>query len=264
MPRTLLKWYGGKSYLAPRIIEHFPEDYESMTYVEPFGGGAAVLCAKNPSHIEVYNDLNGDLVNFFNVLRSDPRGLQVALSLTPYSEEEFVMAGTGRGRSKLEMARQFFVGIAQSFGGSGRSWSYSVGQSRRGMSQVVSGWLTSIDERLPQVVERLRSVQVMNRRASEVIEKFDGPNALFYFDPPYLPESRVNRQVYAHEMTEEDHVALLSQLLSIRGKAVLSGYRSPLYDRYLSGWRAIDFDCALQSSCEDTRPRRTETIWLNW
>lgn len=279
---TLLKWYGGKSYLAPRIIEHFPQDYEGLRYVEPFGGGAAVLLAKNPSKSETYNDLDGDLCNFFRVVRSAPVDLQLALTLTPYAEDEWgattvpipftprVPSGNDHRtptpqEQQVELARRFLVRHAQSFGGAGTGFSYSVRQSRRGMAQVVSGWLTSIDERLPAVVERLREVQVLNRRASEVIERFDGPDALFYCDPPYLPEARVATYAYGpFEMSEEDHVALLSQLLGVRGRVVLSGYRSTLYDSVLSDWRRVDFDTPLQSSCGNTRPRRIESLWLNY
>ena len=134
------------------------------------------------------------------------------------------------------------------------------------MADVVSGYLSSIDEVLPAVIERIRTVQVLCRPAPEVIRDWDGPDTLFYCDPPYLPETRAagSRDVYVVEMTAEDHRGLAAVLRQCRGKVVLSGYPSALYDELYEGWRTVSIDIANHSAGGKTKGREVERLWLNW
>lgn len=272
--RSPIPWFGGKCRQAKRIITHFPAHH---TYVEPYGGAASVLLAKPPSPVEVYNDLDSGLVNFFRVLRDEQLlgELVRRLDLTPYSREEFVACRDGHGAGQVERAWRFFVVALQGFSAIavGQVWAYARGMSRRGMSGRVSKWLSAID-RLPEVAARLRMVQIEHRPALDVIERFDTPDTLFYLDPPYVPATRRSGE-YAHEMTEADHVELVAALLDIDGMAVLSGYATPVYEPLeAAGWERVEYaaHCSAAGHTRGTgmigagsaaHQTRTECLWLN-
>jgi DNA adenine methylase len=155
-------WYGGKQRMAPRIVELLPPH---RTYVEAFGGAAAVLCSKTPAVLEVYNDVDAGLVTFFRVLRDRPDELERALRLTPYSREEFALCvRTWRSiEDELERARRWYVRCRQAFAGSAATvgWGFEVSGAQRGGTRAGS-WATSVDE-LERFAERFRRVQIENR-----------------------------------------------------------------------------------------------------
>ena len=251
-------WHGGKSKLSGRIIRFFPEH---QTYVEPFGGSAAMLLAKEPSKVEVYNDLNGELVNLFRVLREAKlfKRLQRALEDTRYSRSEFLLAKEPSA-DPVESARRFVVRQRQSRGGLGERWSYCVGDSRGGMSSAVARWRTGIKQ-LSAVHDRFRGVQIECEDWRTILTRYDGRRTLFYADPCYIPETRIGGK-YRYEMDEGDHRELVARLLALRGMAVLSGYNHPLY-RPLekAGWKRIEMNVRANSS--DKRTKRTECLWLS-
>ncbi len=260
--RPPVKWHGGKYYMWKRIVEQFPAH---KIYVEPFGGAASVLLNKQPSEVEVYNDLDSRLVGLFEVLQDDPNEFIRCLSLMPYSEEVFKRSLTPIKSPVLaEFSAWFYVQCRQSLGGRGDSFSYSITKSRRGMAQVVSGWLSSIDDNLPLVIERFREVQIMNRPAIEIIEKFDSPDTLFYCDPPYVHSTRVSEAVYGHELGDWQHADLFKVLNNCNGKIVVSGYRCELYDSLYQDWRTVEFDMPNNAAGGKTKARKTETLWMNW
>lgn len=263
--RLAFRWYGGKfshlDWLLPllpvRGITHF---------CEPFGGSGAVILNRPPVDTETYNDLDGEVVNFFKVLRDQPRKLIHVLSLTPFSREEFEIAcSVTPDLSSIERARRFFIragqvrtGLAQT-ASLGR-WANCVDTSRRGMSGAVSRWLNNI-QGLEEVVERLRRVQIENRPAANVISLYDSAGTLFYLDPPYPHDSRKDLKAYGYEMTNSDHEYLSDILHGIRGKAAISGYRGTLMDRLYKDWRRIDAPQKQAHSCKDLRQ---ESLWVNY
>jgi DNA adenine methylase len=265
--RPPIKWHGGKHYLAKRIIEHFPLHH---TYVEPFGGAASVLLNKQPSPVEVYNDLDGRLTRFFRLLRHPNQELIKRLTLTPYSEQEFESASQWGARAArqdgIEKARRDFVLWRQSIGGRGDSFSYTLHRVRRGMADVVSGYLSAIDEVLPAVAERFRRVQILNRLAIDVIQMWDDSNTLFYCDPPYLHKTRSagSEDVYEYEMSEDDHRDLAAVLQTCVGKVILSGYPSELYAELYGDWRSVVFDMPNHAAGGRSKARMAETLWMNW
>jgi DNA adenine methylase len=260
-----IRWYGGKFSHLDWLLPLLPS---CQHFCEPFGGSAAVLLNREPSPVETYNDIDGDLVTFFRVLRDKPDELIEKLAFTPFSREEFRKAYEMRGRTdipEVERARLFFVraeqvriGLAQT-STAGR-WAWCKLTSRRGMSGAVSRWLNKIDA-LWAVSERLRRVQIENRDAIEVILQYDSPETLFYLDPPYPHESRGDAHAYAYEMTERDHERLAEVLHSIRGKAAISGYRSPLTERLYGDWTRIDAPPAIIHSVKEPR---IESVWINY
>lgn len=263
---SLLRWYGGKARLAKQIIPLFPQH---KTYVEPFGGAASVLLQKTPSPIEVYNDLNERLTRLFRVVRDHPDELQRRLMLTPYSEIEFqrCQVGVEHIEDEIELARRDFVGWRMSFSGVGTKcgFSWTLGRARRGIADVVSGYLSAIEETLPRVADRFRVVQIMNRPAVEIVKRFDADDVLVYCDPPYTHGSRSAGSVsaYDHEMSDDDHAQLLATLKACRGAVVLSGYANDLYDDELSSWCRLAVEVS-SSATKQTRPKRTEVLWLNY
>ena len=261
--RPPVKWHGGKHYLAGWIIQHFPDHH---TYVEPFGGGASVLLNKESSPVEIYNDLDERITRLFRVLRDHGDELRRRLSLTPYSEIEFRESAASAPDDEIEQARRDFVRWRLSLGGRGDSFSFTLHRVRRQMADVVSGYLSAIDDQLPLIVERLRRVQILCRPATDVIQNWDDADALIYCDPPYVPMTRHegSRQVYGQEMSEDEHRELADLLRSCRGKVVVSGYPSELYSKLYRGWTTAEFDIANHAAGGRSKARKRETLWMNF
>jgi DNA adenine methylase len=265
-----LKWHGGKKYMSATILQHAPEH---TVYVEPYFGGGAVLFAREPRGVEVVNDLNSGLVNFWKVLQDDGAFplFDRAVNLTPCCETFFRDARTltrSQPREALDVAHAvaFFVCARQSFGGGMSSMSTPGTRPRQGMAQNVSAWLSAI-EGLPAIHARLKRVFIFNRPALDVIESYaNNPDAWLYLDPPYVTSTRVVGGVYKHEMTDRDHGALLRAIThpAVRAKVTLSGYRSTLYDQALSSWRRVDTVLPNRTSPASSQPLVTECLWVNY
>ncbi len=270
-----LKWHGGKSYLAAKIVALMPKH---IHYVEPFAGGLSVLLAKDPEGVsEVVNDLNGHLVQFWRTLAHplDFEAFKRRCEVTPFCESVWrntadVIAGHSGYSTGAEpwvvRAWAFFVLCRQSLAGRMKDFAtLSRTRTRRGMNEQASAWLTTV-EGLPEVHERLKRVVVLNRDALDVIRQQDGPDTLFYLDPPYLHETRTSTGEYEHEMTTAQHSVLLATIGTIQGKFMLSGYRSYLYDSTanLLDWNRHDFDLPNNSAGGKTKRRMTECVWCNF
>lgn len=257
-------WYGGKFSHLDWLLPLLPECHH---YCEPFGGSAAVLLNRSPSPVETYNDLDGEVVNFFRVLREQKAQLVEAIGLTPFSREEFYIAcqRPERGTSALERARRFFVrarqvrtGLAQT-ASLGR-WANCKNTSRAGMSGVVSRWLGSV-ELLPQIAERLLRVQIENRPALEIVELYDDAKTLFYCDPPYPHATRGDAKAYGFELSDSEHRQLAARLKRVKGRVAVSGYRCALYDRLYRDWRCFE---APVKQCHSSKGERREVLWINF
>ena len=261
--RIVFGWYGGKYSHLNWLLPLLPP---SRQYCEPFAGSAAVLLNRPPAAVETYNDLDGEVVNFFRMLRERKEELIEAIALTPFSREEFHRAiRIDSTASDFERARCFFVrarqvrtGLAQT-ASLGR-WANCKNTSRAGMSGAVSRWLGSVDS-LPEVAERLLRVQIENRPALEVVRLYDDANALFYCDPPYPHESRGDSKAYHHEMSDREHADLAAALHDAKGKVAVSGYRCDLMDRLYNGWRRAD---APSKKCHSAKTFRAEALWMNY
>jgi len=257
-------WYGGKFSHLDFLLPLLPHD--ATHFCDVFGGSAAVLLNVKPYPVETYNDLDSDLVNFFETLRNQESELIKAIGLTPFSREELVHACVPqKGLTKLERARRFYIrarqtrtGLAQT-SSEGR-WAHCVLTSRAGMSGAVSRWLGSV-EGLPEIAQRMQRVQIENAPAIEVIQRYDTASTDFYVDPPYVHASRGDPSAYGFEMTDADHVVLAGVLNEVRGRVVLSGYRTELYDGLYREWRRVD---APERNCQSVRAPRQESAWLNF
>ena len=259
-------WYGGKFSHLDFLLPHLPGD--ALHFCDVFGGSAAVLINRAPAPVETYNDLDSELVNFFSTLRHPSLGEELLkqIALTPFSREELALAcGRETGLEPVERARRFYVrarqtrtGLAQT--ASARRWAHCILTSRSGMAGAVSRWLGSI-EGLSQIIDRLLRVQIDNAPALEVIQRYDTPDTLFYLDPPYVHDSRGDKHAYYGEMSDTDHTELAELLKAIKGRAVLSGYQSDLYDSLYHDWNRVD---APEKTCHSVRQPRKESLWMNF
>lgn len=266
-PKKLIAfgWYGGKFSHLDWLLPLLPE---CLHYCEPFAGSGAVLLNRKPSPVETYNDIDGEVVNFFRVLRSEKDALIEQIGLTPFSREEFGIAcELSPDLPSLERARRFYVrarqvrtGLAQT-ASIGR-WANCKNTSRAGMSGVVSRWLGGV-EQLEFIADRLLRVQIENRAATDVIELYDSKETLFYCDPPYIHETRGDSKAYGFEMSDAQHGALAKVLNNIKGHAAISNYDCGLMEElYPSGkWKKI---YSPEKTIHSTKDTRQEVLWVNY
>lgn len=259
-------WYGGKYSHLDWLLPLLPECHH---YCEPFGGSAAVLLNRPPSPVETYNDLDGEVVNFFRMLRDHKDELLYQIGMTPFSREEFLKAietnGKGDHLSDLERARRFFIrarqvrtGLAQT--ASVGRWANCLNTSRAGMSGAVSRWLGSV-EGLESLAARLLRVQIEHDTAANIIKRYDSPKTLFYCDPPYPHESRGDAKAYSFEMTDQEHVQLSRVLHHVKGKVAVSGYQCDLMCELYEDWQ-IHLDKPKKAM--SIKKERQEALWTNY
>lgn len=261
--RPILRYHGGKWRLAEWLISHFPPH---EVYVEPFGGAASVLLQKPRCYAEVYNDLDGEIVNVFRVLQCPEKRERLfeMLRFTPYARDEFNLAWEPT-TDPVESARRVIIRAQMGFGSAGATKG-STGFRRdtaRRYTTAMMDWV-SYSACLPPIVERMLGVQIENRPALDVIRTNDRPGVLFYVDPPSLHDTRVmdgSTRYYRHEMTNADHAELLDLLLQVNGMVVLNGYPSALYESALTGWKR--FTKQSRASSHRGTAMRTEVIWVN-
>lgn len=254
--RPALRYRGGKWRLGPWIISHFPPH---ECYVEPFAGGASVLFQKEPSILECINDLDGDVVAFFRVLREQPQDLVRMLELTPYARDELKECHqpVSAGMNDLEKARRLYTRCALGRGTSSRPSGFRPQKSKCAWGKNVTGEFARL-EHLHAAAERLAMVQIECLDALEVVRRFDAPGTLFYVDPPYLSENRSGR-LYAQEMMDEGaHRALAELLHGIEGMVLLSGGESELYRDLYGGW-SVETKIARGEQHKEY----TECLWIN-
>jgi Site-specific DNA methylase len=256
-----MRYHGGKFRLAPWIISHFPQH---RVYVEPFGGAAGVLLRKPRSSGEVYNDLDGDVVNLFRVMRDDAmrKKLIEQIVFTPYSRDEFVAAWE-ESQEPVERARRLLIRAEMGFGSAGATKGTTGFRmdAQREYGTVAQVW-ARVPEALAGIGQRLKGVIIENRDAIKVLSNHDSPDTLFFVDPPYVHSTRkMGGACYRHEMTDDDHVQLLDNLRNMQGMVVLSGYPHPMYEDALKHWQRIE----TQSRIAAGRGTgiRTEVLWLS-
>lgn len=260
----VIRYHGSKFRLGSWVIEHFPPH---QTYVEPFGGAAGVLMQKPRSHGEVYNDLDGDIVNLFRVLQDNTRrqALTEQLVLTPYARDEFDQAWIYTDEP-IERARRTVIRAQMGFGSAGASkgtTGFRIDCFRQ-YSTAQQLWARYPDQ-LATIGQRLAGVLIENRPAVDVMLAHDAPNTLHYADPPYMHGTRVRGaqkgRYYRHELNDEQHAELLATLNQLQGMVVLSGYPNELYAEHLRGW-AMNSTTARISAGRGA-DTRTECLWIN-
>lgn len=259
--RPVMRYHGGKWKLAPWVIGHFPPH---AVYVEPFGGAGSVLMRKPRSSGEVYNDLDGEVVSLFRVLREPESAARLAwlLALTPYAREEFV-ASYEPSDDPIEQARRTLVRASMGIGTNavGRR-SHNGFRAKRAGKALSSTEFANFPPHIASITARLRGVVIEHRAAFDVIHLYDAPDTFLYCDPPYVATTRADgrARAYRHEMTDDDHRDLADVLHGVAGRVIVSGYACPLYvELYeLRGWRRVD-----RLVVADRAARRVESLWLS-
>lgn len=277
--RPVLRYHGGKWRLAPWLLTFFPPH---RIYVEPFGGAASVLLRKPRSYAEVYNDIDGKVVNVFRVLRDPAQAerLRSLLELTPFARDEFEAAYSemsGETDDPVEWARRCLVRSFMGFGSGSihdnlprgmrtraSTWRPPTGfraDSNKSGTTPAHDW-KNWPEGIEAYTKRLAGVVIENRDALEVLETHDRPDTLHYVDPPYPHSTRNVRRpsgVYEFEVSDDYHRQLAAQLHRARGMVVLSGYACDLYDRELyADWERFE-----REHLADGARRRIEVVWMN-
>lgn len=257
--RTLLRYFGGKWAIAPWVLSHLPPH---RVYVEPFGGAASILLRKPRSCIEVYNDLDEEIVALFRVVQNPVTCQQLfrRLKHTPYSRREFELAFQGSTNPIIRAQRAITRSYQSFHHGSlfnSRQRTFADAKHRTGTNSRSKEW-ASYPRSLVTVSKRLRGVIIECRPALDVIRAQDTPDTLFFVDPPYLPTTRTSSG-YRHEMSVEDHHVLLERLQAVQGLVVLAGYPSQLYDQALKGWHRVE----RPHRAADSRRLRTEVLWIS-
>ncbi len=279
-PTLPLKWHGGKSYLAEWIINLMPRH---LHYVEPFGGGLAVLLAKNPYDpchqwseksfekgcSEVVNDLNKELINFWKVMQSEEsfKQFQRIVEATPFAQSKWQEAGmrmVPHQESDVQAAVAFFVRCRQSRAGGFKTFApLTRNRTRRCMNEQASAWLNSV-EGLVDVHERLKRVVVLCDDALKIIKQQDSERTLFYLDPPYVHSTRSTIDAYQCEMNRFAHMELLTTIQQCQGCVMLSGYPNKLYDKILHNWNRHDREIDNKVSGAITKRTMIESLWSNF
>ena len=257
--RPVLRYPGGKYKLAKWIISHFSQH---EFYVEPYCGAGSVLMRKPRTQGEIINDLDGDVVNVFRVLR-DPasaKELERLIRLTPFAYEEYKHAYDPCD-DPIERARRTIFRSFASIGADGVSRRNSGfrGLKNNETSVTAAQEWSRYPNAIQAFVDRLRNVLIEHRPALQLLKMYDRIETLFYVDPPYLMSTRSkDRNIYTHDMNEKDHEELATMLHAVKGMVVLSGYPSALYDKLYSGWRKISKSATAQNG-----KGRVECIWLS-
>lgn len=258
--KSVIKYPGSKWKIAPQLVELIPAHH---SYVEPFFGSGAVLFNKPVSDIETVNDLDSDVVNLFRCIQKDSERLARLVMTTPFSREEYERQFDGCTStlyaSNFQRAAGFLIKCWQGHGF--RTNGYKVGWKNdvvgREKAYALWNWYR-LPDWIIDITERLRKVQIENRPALEVIERFNYSQVFMYLDPPYMLGTRSGKQ-YMHEMTDAEHEELLQMILQSRAKIMISGYETDMYNDYLSGWEKKQF-----SSCAEHGKPRVETVWMNY
>ncbi|EPF72577.1 methyltransferase [Acinetobacter gyllenbergii] len=264
MKHPLIRYHGGKFRLAHWIISNMPNH---VCYTEAFGGAAGVLLQKPRSYADVYNDLDGDIVNLFEVLRDSNSREQLVeqLVLTPYSRADFENAWE-QTENKVERARRVCIRAQMGFGSAGATKGITGFRidTKRQYGTAQSLWV-NYPEHLSLIGQRLSGVLIENRPAVQVLKDHDSESTLHYVDPPYVMDTRYDGaqtgRIYRHEMSDQDHQELLETMVNLNGMVMLSGYASDLYDEFLVDWKRLDMSARI--SAGRGTALRTECLWLN-
>lgn len=256
--RPIIKYPGAKWRMADWIISLMPPH---RSYLEPFFGSGAVFFCKSPSKVETINDMDGDIVNLFRVLRDTPEELSRAVALTPYSRVEYMQAWEQR-QAVMDPVERARVTLIRYWQAVGSRQIYRAGWRRdvagREAAYTLRNWV-KLPEQMVLAADRLKDAQIEQVPATELIPKFSSPDVLIYADPPYLIGTRAQRQYNIEMCTEAEHAELLEILANHPGPVILSGYDSPLYNDLLKGWMRLE-----KSNTAEGGALRTEVLWINF
>lgn len=256
--RPALRYHGGKWQIRKWVLGHFPRH---RVYTDAYGGAASILLSKPRAYLEVYNDVDAEIVNVFRVLRDPVTAARLCelVTLTPYARDEF-RAAYEDTEHPVELARRTVIRSQMGFGSDSTNINRKTGFR---CSRSSSGTAPALDfARWPSCIAsytaRMRGVLIENMDARKICLQHDGPDTLHYLDPTYVLSTRREKRGYRHEMTDGDHVALADTARKLTGMVVISGYRCELYESLYGDWRRVDKDVIVFRA-----KRAVESLWLN-
>ena len=249
---SFISWIGGKKLLRSKILEAFPVQGTFNRYIEVFGGAGWVLfSSERHAKMEVYNDVNGNLVNLFRCTKYHSEALQKELEFILMSREQFFNSKEQmevKGLTDIQRAARFYILIKESFGSDIRTF----GVRPKDMANAI--------EYISEVSKRLRMVVIENQDFERILKTYDKKDALFYLDPPYFETEKY----YPDRFMPEDHVRLREALGRIKGKFILS-YNDCEYIRELyNGYSILEVDRTHNLVRGKEKPRYKELIIKNY
>lgn len=251
--KRILNYPGSKWTLAQKIIDIMPQH---DTYVEPFFGSGAVFFNKPAAKVETINDIDSRIVNFFKVCRDNPNELIQKILFTPHSREEY-LGSYEVSDDSIEDARRLMVRCWQAIGAKTTDktgWRSIIEPNGPNTAQE---W-KYVWERIEEVAYRLKGVQIEQQDAMQLLDRYNRLNVLAYVDPPYLLNTR-SKRMYQHEIDDDYHRELLRLLNRFKGKVILSGYESDMYNNYLTDWHKLKFKQSAEAGAS-----RMEVLWCNF
>lgn len=281
--RASAKAHGGKSRLSREIISHFPtnKDWSPETvgriyFFENFAYTASVATNLHTGNLGIVRvtltDLDPAKVNLLNVIKYKCDKFIETLSRIEYSQASFdwsvkaleAIDNSEETAGDIYWAAAFLVNNRMSRGGLGKTFAWSE-RKRGGQPGDLNAWKTMMVD-LKLISDRLSSYDIYEQNGLKILWRTRcSPNALLYMDPPYLIETRTAKKAYGKfECSDKFHRVMLKMALRHKGKIMISGYRSKLYDTMLAGWRRVDFDVPNNSGQGKTKQRRIECIWMNY
>lgn len=256
--RPILRYHGGKFLLADWIISHFPDH---TVYTESFGGAGSVLLKKQRAYAEIYNDLDGEVVNLFRVVRDHGEELREKLYNTPFARQEF-NESYQPATSPIEQARRTvirsFMGFAS--GLQSRQVTGFRANSNRSGSTPAHDW-TNLPDAYEAIINRLKGVIIENKDYKQIVLQHDSIHTLHFFDTPYVLDTRykgTKTKVYKFEMTDDQHVDFCQTVTSLKGYQIICGYDNNIYNDLLVGYRKVS-----KIALADGAKQRTEILWIS-
>ncbi len=263
--KPLLKWHGGKFYLHQWIINHFPNDYQNLIYVELAIGGGSILLNKQQSIKEIINDKNPKLINVYNILINHTKEFINQLSHTKYNEETFentLEDSDNVFNDNIDHAVNYYILSRMSRGGMGKNFAWSE-RFRGNQFGDVNAWENSI-KNLENIKNRIKNVELLNKDFRVILNDYNDLNTFLYIDLPYLQSTRTSKEVYEYEMSKKDHKDLLELITQSKTKILISGYNSNIYNMYLDSWQRSEKLIVNHSGQGISKNFRKECLWRNY
>lgn len=261
-------YFGGKYGTIGQLITDLLPPHR--IYIEPFGGMAGVLFLKQPSQVEIYNDIDSRIVNLFRVIRDrkDFAALKRMLKATPFSREEYnhahFLLRNSKEMDKVQTAWATFIALSFAIQPSMRHNGFRNGGIRFDAS-VARGYKFRVDA-LDKTAERLREVIIENTQANKLLMKYNSPEVAIYIDPPYMHSTRSGSKDYSHEMDDTDHEILLTLVKGLKSRVLISAYPHELYEKHLEEWSKIEIDTHsfMAAANNAGNSLRTEVLYMNF
>ena len=257
--KSPIKVSGDKWHLKDFIISNFPENYEQMTYVEPFCAGATIFLNKNPSETEVLCDSDEGLIAVFKAIRDEPKEFIARIKRTKYSERSFKIASNKFNcefEDYIDKAVNEYILRKMSRSGLKRIFAWSEKMA----DETENNW-DDIAEKLEEVSQRIQAASVLCKNFVEIIKAWDETTTLFYLDPPALSAVEGVKE-HPHELTVEEHMNMIHLAKNAKAKVIISGYSCPLYNRSLKSWKCKKK--TQPASALKVKDKRVECVWINY